>query len=83
MNERLTIITADIEKYLKELEGLNVKTMGDLKEKKNFYSTSMLLLTIFNRVIDLSQELVLTKKTWNTSYLRRNFCYSEKGGHHK
>jgi uncharacterized protein YutE (UPF0331/DUF86 family) len=60
--ERITIIMADIEKYLKELEELNIKTLEDLKERKNFYSASMLLLTIFNRVIDLGQELVLRKK---------------------
>lgn len=60
--ERITVIIVDIGKYLKEFEGLNVKTMDDLKEKKNFYSASMVLLTIFNRVIDLGQEVVLTKK---------------------
>jgi uncharacterized protein YutE (UPF0331/DUF86 family) len=60
--ERITLIIADIEKYLKELEELNIKTIEDLKERKNFYSASMLLLTIFNRVIDLGQELVLRKK---------------------
>jgi uncharacterized protein YutE (UPF0331/DUF86 family) len=60
--ERTTVIIADIEKYLRELEDLNIKTIEDLKERKNFYSASMLLLTIFNRVIDLGEELVLRKK---------------------
>jgi uncharacterized protein YutE (UPF0331/DUF86 family) len=60
--ERITVIVADIEKYLKELEELNIKTIEDLKERKNFYSASMILLTIFNRVIDLGQELVLREK---------------------
>jgi hypothetical protein len=29
--ERITVIIADIEKYLKELEELNIKTIEDLK----------------------------------------------------
>lgn len=60
--ERTIIIMADIEKYLRELEELNIKTLEDLKEKKNFYSASMVILTILNRVIDLGQESVLRKK---------------------
>lgn len=60
--DRVTLLVADIEKYLMELEDLNVKTKAGLREKRSFYAVSMVLLTIFNRVIDLGQELVISKK---------------------
>jgi uncharacterized protein YutE (UPF0331/DUF86 family) len=77
--ERITIIIADIEKYLRELEELNIKTIEDLKERKNFYSASMLLLTIFNRVIDLGQELVLRKKLGIPATYSEIFALLRKG----
>jgi uncharacterized protein YutE (UPF0331/DUF86 family) len=77
--ERITIIIADIEKYLRELEELNIKTIEDLKERKNFYSASMLLLTIFNRVIDLGQELVLRKKLGMPATYSEIFALLRKG----
>lgn len=76
--ERMTAIIADIEKYLKVLEELNVKTLDDLNEKKNFYSASMVLLTIFNRVIDLGQELVLAKKLGMPASYGEIFAILEK-----
>ena len=77
--ERITIIIADIEKYLRELEELNIKTIEDLKERKNFYSASMLLLTIFKRVIDLGQELVLRKKLGMPATYSEIFAFLRKG----
>lgn len=56
--ERIAKILADIEKYLADLDELNVKNIGDLEDKKNFYSMSMVLLSITNRVIDLGSEMV-------------------------
>lgn len=78
--ERMTVIVANIEKYLKELEELNVKTMKDLRERKNFYSVSMVLLTIFNRVIDLGQEVVLEKRLGIPATYAEIFATLERAG---
>ena len=77
---RITTIIADIEKYLRELKELNVKNLGDLKEKKNFYSVSMVLFTIFNRLIDLAQEVVLTKSLGMPATYAEIFAILNKAG---
>lgn len=54
--ERITKIISDIEKYLKDLEELNL--YEDLDDKKNYYACSMLLFSILNRLIDLGTEVI-------------------------
>lgn len=56
--ERLGKILSDIERYFTDLEALNIKSIHDLEDKKNFYSASMLLFSIINRAIDLGEEAV-------------------------
>lgn len=57
-SERIAKILADLEKFLKDLELLNIKARKDLDDLKNFYSASMVLFSIINRLIDLGGELV-------------------------
>jgi uncharacterized protein YutE (UPF0331/DUF86 family) len=57
--ERIGKIISDIEKYFRDLEGLNIKEVEDLGDKKNFYAISMVLFSILNRAIDLGDEIVM------------------------
>jgi uncharacterized protein YutE (UPF0331/DUF86 family) len=57
--ERIGKIISDIEKYLRDLEELDIKEVKDLADKKNFYATSMVLFSILNRTINLGEELVM------------------------
>jgi len=60
--ERITKIIEDIERYFKDLDYLNIKSKEDLKDRKNFYSLSMILFSITNRTIDLGDEIVSANK---------------------
>jgi len=57
--ERTARIISDIEKYLRDLEELDIKEARDLADKRNFYAISMVLFSILNRTIDLGEELVM------------------------
>ncbi len=48
----------DIERYLADLEGLNITSKEDLEEKEKYYSTSMLVFSILNRTIDIGNEII-------------------------
>lgn len=60
--ERLLSIFRDIERFFTDLEGIGVFDRDDLKDKKQFYATSMLLFSIINRAIDLGEEIIADKK---------------------
>jgi len=59
--ERMGKIISDIERYFRdlELEGLNIKNVEDLEDRKDFYAISMVLFSILNRAIDLGDEIVM------------------------
>jgi len=59
--ERMGKIISDIERYFRdlELEGLNIKKVEDLEDRKDFYAISMVLFSILNRAIDLGDEIVM------------------------
>ena len=59
--ERIGKIISDIERYFGdlELEGLNIKNVEDLEDRKDFYAISMVLFSILNRAIDLGDEIVM------------------------
>jgi uncharacterized protein YutE (UPF0331/DUF86 family) len=59
--ERIVKIISDIERYFRdlELEGLNIKNVEDLEDRKDFYAISMVLFSILNRAIDLGDEIVM------------------------
>ncbi len=58
---RVGKLFADLERYFKDLRELNIKDIGQLDDKRNFYSLSMLLFSILNVVIDLGEEIIKVK----------------------
>lgn len=60
--ERVAKIIGDIERYFSDLESMRISSEKDLEDKKNFYSTSMLLFSIINRAIDLGEEVITARK---------------------
>jgi len=56
--ERIARIIGDIERYLSDLQALNITEVSELEDRRNFYAASMLLFSILNRTIDLGEELV-------------------------
>ncbi|MDI6807138.1 MAG: DUF86 domain-containing protein [Candidatus Aenigmarchaeota archaeon] len=60
--ERVVKILSDVEKYFKDLEDREIKTVDDLRDVEKYYATSMILFSLLNRIIDLGQEIVLSKK---------------------
>jgi uncharacterized protein YutE (UPF0331/DUF86 family) len=59
--ERIELIIQDIEVYRKKLIEFNIKTKKDLEDDKNYYSSSMIVFNIINRLIDLAEEIVRQK----------------------
>lgn len=55
---RIGIIVADIDRYFKDLEKMEIMSAANLADEKTFYATSMLLFSILNRFIDLGGEMV-------------------------
>jgi len=60
--EKIIKILSDIDKYLKDLEGRKIVSLGDLRNLEKYYACSMILFSLLNRVIDLGQEIVISKK---------------------
>lgn len=56
--ERIGKLITDIEKYLKELEGFEIRKKEDLEDSKTYHATSMVLFAILNRLIDLGGEII-------------------------
>ena len=71
--ERIARIISDIEKYLRDLEELDIKEARDLADKRNFYAISMVLFSILNRTIDLGEELVMANNLGMPSTYREIF----------
>lgn len=59
--ERLLRIIGDIEKYLRDLNDMKIKSAASLN-KEQFYSLSMILFAMLNRAIDLGEEIVRGKQ---------------------
>ena len=56
--ERVGMIVSDVEEYIRDLDEMDIRKVSDLDDKRNFYSASMLLFSIINRVIDLGDEVI-------------------------
>jgi len=78
--ERLGKIFSDIERYMADLRGMNVKSAKDLEDKRNFYSVSMLLFSMINRAIDLGEEMVSANNLGTPSTYKDVFHMLMKGG---
>jgi len=55
---RINKIIRDIDRFLNDLDKMNVKSIDDLSNKKNFYAVSMILFALINRTVDLGDEIV-------------------------
>ena len=56
--EKIGKTVDDIERYLRDLNELNVGKEEDLANKDRFYAASMITFSIMNRSIDLGNEIV-------------------------
>lgn len=57
--ERIVKIVADLDRYYRDLDSMSVKS--PIMTKERFYSLSMILFSILNRLIDLGQEIIRGK----------------------
>lgn len=71
--ERIASIIGDIERYLSDLQELNITEVSDLDDRRSFYAASMVLFSILNRTIDLGEELVAAKNPGMPSTYRGIF----------
>jgi uncharacterized protein YutE (UPF0331/DUF86 family) len=71
--ERIVRIVSDIEKYMKDLEQMNIRTANDLAGIEKYYATSMIMFSLLNRVIDLAQEVVVGRNLGMPSSYREVF----------
>ncbi len=62
MNEKVVAALNDIEKYLSDLASLDITSVSDLKVLEKYYASSMVLFSLINRIIDLAQEIVISRK---------------------
>lgn len=77
--ERIGKIISDIERYYNDLESIDIKSLKELEDKRNFYSASMLLFSIINRVIDLGEEVVAANNLGTPSTYKDIFFLLWKG----
>jgi uncharacterized protein YutE (UPF0331/DUF86 family) len=59
--ERMGMLLSDIKKYFDDLEAMNIRSVEDLHDKRNFYAVSMILFSLLNRVFDLGSEVVMAQ----------------------
>jgi Uncharacterized conserved protein len=79
--ERITKMINDIERYLRDLEELDIKSVEDLSDKKNLYALSMVMFSITNRTIDLADEVVTANSLGMPSTYREIFSLLSKNGY--
>ncbi len=71
--ERIGVIISDLERFFKDLEALEIKSVESLEDRRNFYSTSMLIFAAINRLIDLGEEIVLANSFGTPSTYKDTF----------
>jgi uncharacterized protein YutE (UPF0331/DUF86 family) len=78
--ERIGTICSDIQRYIRDLEDLNIRQIQDLDDKRNFYALSMILFSLLNRVFDLGSEVALSHNMGIPSTYREIFVLLQKNG---
>lgn len=78
--KRIGKMISDIERYFRDLNELNVKSIRDLEDKRNYYTLSMILFSILNRTIDLGEEMVVTNNLGMPSTYREIFSLLMENG---
>jgi len=79
--ERIAKMLSDIERYLRDLQELDIQKAEDLENKKNLYSLSMILFSILNRTINLADEIVMANDLGMPSTYREIFKLLAKNGY--
>jgi uncharacterized protein YutE (UPF0331/DUF86 family) len=78
--ERIGTICSDIQRYIRDLEDLNIRQIQDLNDKRNFYALSMILFSLLNQVFDLGSEVALSHNMGIPSTYREIFVLLQKNG---
>jgi uncharacterized protein YutE (UPF0331/DUF86 family) len=78
--ERMGILLSDIKKYFDDLEAMNIRSVEDLHDKRNFYAVSMILFSLLNRVFDLGSEVVMAQNLGIPATYREIFTRLQKKG---
>jgi uncharacterized protein YutE (UPF0331/DUF86 family) len=78
--ERIGTIFSDIQRYLKDLDGLGIHSAQDLHDKRNFYASSMVLFSLLNRVFDLGSEMAIAHNLGIPATYRDIFVLLQKKG---
>jgi len=78
--DRIGNIVADINRYFRDLEKLNITKEEDLKDIKTFYASSMVVFSILNRAIDLGEEIITTFDLGYPTKYREIFDILENAG---
>lgn len=78
--ERIGTIFSDIQRYIKDFEELEIHTLKDLHDKRNFYASSMVLFSLLNRVFDLGSEMAIAHNLGIPATYREIFVLLRKDG---
>ena len=78
--DRVTRIIRDIEKYFSDLEELDIDSVEDLVDMRNYHAASMLLFTLINRAIDLGNEIIVANNYGMALSYGEIFSILEKKG---
>lgn len=71
---------SDIRKYFDDLESMNIRSVEDLHDKRNFYAVSMILFSLLNRVFDLGSEVGIAYNLGIPATYRDIFIQLQKNG---
>jgi uncharacterized protein YutE (UPF0331/DUF86 family) len=78
--ERIGMILSDIGRFLKDFEELDIHSVRDLQDKRNFYASSMVLFSLLNRVFDLGSEMAIAHHLGIPATYRDIFVLLRKNG---
>jgi uncharacterized protein YutE (UPF0331/DUF86 family) len=78
--ERTGMLLSDITKYFDDLEAMDIHSVEDLHDKRNFYAVSMILFSLLNRVFDLGSEVVMAQNLGIPATYREIFIQLQKKG---
>ena len=79
--ERINKIILDIERFFTDLDEIKIKSVDDLKNKKNFYAVSMIIFAIINRAVDLGDEILASLNIGVPSKYADIFYLLKRDGH--
>lgn len=78
--ERMGSLFSDIRKYCDDLKAMDIRSVEDLHDKRNFYAVSMILFSLLNRVFDLGSEVVMAQNLGIPATYREIFTRLRKKG---